>query len=161
MVAVQSGKLLHHLLLAVADGGVAQVVVLVLCPAGTHEDFHAEACGGIHDGIHRAFTAFRIDVGHQSGGVVGTTFIRHSHEDEVLHAHLVQFLHFPLPQFGVGTVRCRGVGVLVPHVLVSQVYPCAGDGLHRSLLAKAARRTEQAEQQEEKISKGHKIVIND
>lgn len=65
MVAVQPGKLLHHLLLAAANGGVTQVVVLVFGPAGTHEYLHAEACGGIHDGIYRAFTPFGIDVGHQ------------------------------------------------------------------------------------------------
>ena len=124
MVAVDSRKFLHHLYLATLDLRVAQVVILIPCPSGAHENLHAMLCRCIHDGIDRALTPLGILPSHQLRRIVGLAFIGHGHEHEILHAHLLHLGNLRRPHLRIGIVDMRRIRVLVAHILIREVDEC-------------------------------------
>ena len=129
-VAIDFGKFRHYLFLAFENGRDAQVVVLIFSPADAQKRFHAERRGFIEDCRHRAFAVGVVAKRHYLRRIHRLAFVGYRHKHDVFHSHIVHLAHLGTPQCRVGVVHIFGVGILVPHILIEQVYPTAGNGEH-------------------------------
>ena len=128
MVSIESCQFGHHFYLTALDFRIAEIVVLILGPSGTHEHLHSVFGSGIHYCIDRTLPPLRIMPVHQLRRVVCLLFVGHRHEDEIFHSHLLHFSHLGGPQRRIGTVEMLRIGVFVSYVLIWQVDECAGHG---------------------------------
>ena len=125
MFSIDPRQFLHHLHLTSLDLRIAEIVILVLRPSGTHEHLHAMFSRSIHDRIHRALPPYRVHPRHYLRRIISHAFICHRHEHKVLHTHLLHLSDLGRPHLRIGSVDVWGIGVFVTDILIRKIQECS------------------------------------